>query len=271
MSQIGIQIVKRHEGFREFAYPDPASPLAAACRKAGINLRWGFEPAARLFSRVPEDLRELSPKPWTVGYGETRDIEPDTRWSESEASNYLSLRYIEFESAVMRACTVRPNAHQLAAMTCLAYNVGVSGFQRSTVRRAHNRGDHQAASRAFTLWNKAGGRVYPGLTRRRAEEAALYLKPVPDDVSDGAADEAMPQTVDAESSMAASPINRSAAIAGGTAAVATVAETARTVGDIKYSVADLGDWLVPIMLLVIVALCGYLIWQRVQQRKGGWA
>jgi lysozyme len=81
----------------------------------------------------------------------------------------------------------------------------------------------------------------------------------------------MPQTVDAESRMTESPINRAGVVAGGTAAVATVAETARTVADVKYSVSSLGDWLVPVLLVVVVVLCGYTVWQRVQQRKGGWA
>ena len=51
--------------------------------------------------------------------------------------------------------------------------------------------------------------------------------------------------------------------------MATVAETARTVADVKYSVGLLGDWLVPILLIIVVALCGYIVWSRLSQRKGG--
>ena len=82
--------------------------------------------------------------------------------------------------------------------------------------------------------------------------------------------EAMPQSVDAESPMHASPINRAGVVAGGTAAVATVAETARTVAEVKYSVSSLGDWLLPVLLLVIVVLCGFVVWNRFNQRKEGW-
>ena len=130
----------------------------------------------------------------------------------------------------------------------------------------HNRGDTLAASRAFGLWNKANHREEPGLTARRAEEAALYLMdeaPETEDLS--------PQAVEPESRMVESPINRAGVVAGGTAAVATVAETARTVSDVKSSVQSLGDWVVPILLLVVVGLCGYIIWQRFKQRSGGWA
>ena len=65
--------------------------------------------------------------------------------------------------------------------------------------------------------------------------------------------------------------HRAGVVAGGTAAVATVAETARTVADVKYSTQALGDWLVPVLLIAVVALCGYIIWHRVNQRKQGWA
>lgn len=51
----------------------------------------------------------------------------------------------------------------------------------------------------------------------------------------------------------------------------TVAETARTVADVKYSASALGDWLIPVLLICVIGACGYMIWQRISQRKGGWA
>ena len=64
---------------------------------------------------------------------------------------------------------------QFGAMVALAYNIGLAGFAKSSVRRLHNAGDHKSAARAFGLWNKQAGKVLPGLTRRRAAEALLYL------------------------------------------------------------------------------------------------
>ena len=123
---------------------------------------------------------------------------------------------------------------------------------------------------SFLLTSRPDGKVYAGLTKRRAEESALYLTPEPDDVSAPIAP-AMPQRIDPESTMTESPINRAGVVAGGTAAVATVAETARTVADVKYSTQALGDWLVPVLLIVVVALCGFMVWQRIRQRREGWA
>ena len=266
-----IELIKRHEGFRSYAYPDPASPLALATPQ--FRRRWGREPASVLLALLPEKINKLSAAPWTCGYGETKGVGPDDFWTEAEASARLEVRYKEFEDSVLRACTAKPNANQLAAMTSLCYNIGPAGFKRSTVLKAHNRGDHQAAARAFGLWNKSGGKVYAGLTRRRSEEAALYLTPEPDDVGNVAEglDLAMPQRIDAERPMTASTINRASVVAGGTAAVATVAETARTVADVKYSAQSLGDWLVPALLVCVVLLCGYVAWERIRQRREGWA
>ena len=221
-----------------------------------------------LLALLPEKISKLSAAPWTCGYGETKGVGPDDFWTEAEASARLEVRYKEFEDSVLRACTAKPNANQLAAMTSLCYNIGPAGFKRSTVLKAHNRGDKQAAARAFGLWNKSGGKVYAGLTRRRAEESALYL--TPDPRVQMVTEQDMPQRIDPESTMSQSPINRAGVVAGGTAAVATVAETARTVADVKYSAASLGDWLVPILLIAVVGLCGYVVWQRVKQRREGW-
>ena len=64
---------------------------------------------------------------------------------------------------------------QFGAMVCLAYNIGVKAFARSTVLRLHKAGDWKGAARAFGMWSKQKGKTLPGLVRRRAAEAALYL------------------------------------------------------------------------------------------------
>ena len=232
--------------------------------KQGLALIKEFEGfRAQAYIPVPGDRV-------TIGYGFTDGVKMGDTMTREEADARLIEELRPYEMAVWQACTNEPNQNEFDAMTSLCYNIGTAGFKRSTVLKAHNRGDHQAAARAFGLWNKSGGKVYAGLTKRRAEESALYLTPAPDDVSAPIAP-AMPQRIDPESTMVESPINRAGVVAGGTAAVATVAETARTVADVKYSTQALGDWLVPILLIVVVALCGYVVWTRVKQRREGWA
>ncbi len=284
INQAGVSLLHERETFVGHAYPDPYSALGKALRSAG---RW--REYLRAPFAIPASMRHLSGAPWTVGWGFTRGVKEGDRMSRSEADARLAAELREYAAAVRAACVVPTNENELAAMVVLAYNIGIAGFQRSTVLRAHNRGDKAAAARAFRLWNKAAGEVSPGLESRRIAEAALYLRPVPGavetamvglgDAVEGAgapsvadADPVvLPQQVDPERPMAASSINRAGVVAGGTAAVATVAETARTVADVKYSAQSLGDWLVPVLLLAVVALCGYIVWERVKQRKGGWA
>ena len=202
---------------------------------------------------------------WTVGFGFTKGVKPGDKMTRSEAAARLKVELVEYEQGVLNACTNPPNENEFSAMVCFAFNVGVAGFKKSSVLKAHNRGDKQAAARAFGLWNKAGGKTLPGLTRRRMAEAALYLEPV-------AIDEVqMPQAIDEERPMTASTINRAGVVAGGTATVAAVSETIQTVNGLKHGVSELGDWVLPALLVVVVALAGYIVWERLKQRREGFA
>ena len=209
----------------------------------------------------------------TIGYGFTHGVKMGDVMTRDEADARLIEELRPYETVVWQGCTNEPNQNEFDAMTSLCYNIGPGGFKRSTVLKAHNRGDHQAAARAFGLWVNAGGKQWPGLVRRRAAEAALYLEPIPDDVSDpmdGPIEE-MPQAVEPERSMMKSEINRASLAAGGTTALAAVAETVNTVNSVKYGVEGLGAWLVPLLLVFVVGLIGYIVYMRFSQRSSGWA
>ena len=259
----GEAYVKSKEAYRRYAYPDPASPLMEACRANGIKLRWGFRPAQELLAQLPPTIASLSAAPWTCGYGETDGVTSATEWTEDEASIVFHTRYKEFQTGVLRLCTVQPTTCQIAAMTSLAYNIGLGAFEKSSVLAAHNRRDFVAASKAFGLWNKAGGRVRAGLTARRAEESAMYLRPE--------AAEAAPvsNAVEPPKTMAESKINQASVVAGGTAAIASATQVVTTVKEFTDGVQSLGSMLVPALLVVAVAACGYIIYQRYQQRHQG--
>jgi lysozyme len=128
--------------------------------------------------------------------------------------------------------------------------------------KRHNAGDFTAAARAFAMWNKSNGQVMGGLIARRAEEAALYLTPV---------EEADPiaQSVDVEKPMTASTINKASVVAGGTASLAAVSQTLSAVNEVKYGIESLGSWVVPLLLVAVVGLCGFIIWQRWDMRQKG--
>lgn len=77
------------------------------------------------------------------------------------------------------AVRVPLNANERTALLSFVYNVGSANFRASTLLRRLNAGDRPGAAREFDRWVLAGGRVLPGLVRRRAAERRLFLTPVP--------------------------------------------------------------------------------------------
>ena len=175
-------------------------------------------------------------------------------------------RKTEYVDPIKAACRVEPNENQLAAMACLAWNIGVNGFKQSTVLKAHNRGDFAAAGRAFALWNKAGGKEFAALTARRHAEAGLYAKPVED-----AEPIPMPQTVDTESTMKTSTIATAGTATAAVSAVSVASQVAQDVASIRDA---LGPWMgYAILAAAVIGLAtgAYIVIERLRQRKGGWA
>lgn len=214
---------------------------------------------------------------WTIGWGETDGVRPGDTCTPEQADRWLLEDLTERAAAVRELCTREPSPHELAAMVSLAYNVGLAGLQRSTVLRQHNAGNAQAAARAFGLWNKArvGGQLVelPGLTARRAREAALYLTP------DADAQPRMPQAVEAESSLRRSPIAQAGAVLVGAPVVDLATQASEGVAAIKPAVTairslvvdTLGippDWALPALALVVGLVV--LRW-RLRQRQEGYA
>lgn len=115
---------------------------------------------------------------WTIGYGHTGpDVTEGLSVTQDEAEALLRQDLEKFQDGVDAAIGADTSDNQYGAMVSLAFNIGLGNFCGSSVLRTHNAGDHQAAADAFLMWNKAGGRVLPGLDRRRHEERALYLTP----------------------------------------------------------------------------------------------
>lgn len=76
----------------------------------------------------------------------------------------------------VRQCTPHLAGNQLVAATLLTYNIGVSGYCKSTVARRFNAGDLRGGCDAFGRWVYAGGKVVKGLVNRRNYERAICLK-----------------------------------------------------------------------------------------------
>jgi lysozyme len=137
----------------------------------------------------------------TIGWGHTnahgRKFDASDVWTQTECDEALLRDMAGFEKAVQRLVKVSVNQNQFDALVSFAYNCGDGALAKSTLLRKLNAGDYAGAAAQFAAWNKGGGRVLPGLTRRRAAEAALFRAP---DISPKSAPEPLPPPPDIESS-----------------------------------------------------------------------
>jgi lysozyme len=119
----------------------------------------------------------------TIGYGHTSNaglpkVFDNMTISEYQAEFILRQDLVKFEHVVAKALggTIAfLTSNQFSACVSLCYNIGASGFRRSSVVRYIHKSDLNKAAGSFRLWNKAGGKVLKGLTRRRAAERDLFL------------------------------------------------------------------------------------------------
>lgn len=141
VSKAGVDLIKEFEGCRLTAYKDAV----------GIpTIGWG--------------ATRINGKPVTMGLRITQ-----------ETADALLLEDIERHADPVRdMVSGYATQGQFDALVSFAFNVGVNALKRSTLLRKHMEGDHEGAANEFARWNRAGGRVLAGLTRRRAAEAKLY-------------------------------------------------------------------------------------------------
>ncbi|HYG49012.1 MAG TPA: lysozyme [Allosphingosinicella sp.] len=114
--------------------------------------------------------------PWTIGWGTTGpDVRKGVVWTQQQCDDRFAAHVAEFAEKVAKLLGNAPTTqHQFDAMVSFAYNVGVGNLSSSTLLRKHKAGDFAGAAAEFAKWNKAAGKVLPGLTRRRTAEAGLY-------------------------------------------------------------------------------------------------
>ena len=137
VSENGLRLIKEFEGLRLKAYQD----------SVGI---------------------------WTIGYGHTAGVKEGDVITEEQATEFLRDDAIFAEQCVSNSIRVPVTQNEFDALVAFTFNVGCGNFRKSTLLAKLNEGDYEAAAREFHRWNKAGGQVLAGLTRRRAAEAQLF-------------------------------------------------------------------------------------------------
>jgi lysozyme len=118
---------------------------------------------------------------WTIGYGHTLDVVPETHKLASASAAKLLLRtdLTIYASAVRRLVRAPLTQRQFDALVSLAYNIGIGAFEASTLRKQLNAEHYARAANHFADWDKATvkGRlvVVDDLVRRRKTERAMFL------------------------------------------------------------------------------------------------
>ena len=112
---------------------------------------------------------------WTIGYGHTKDVQPGDEWSESHADHMLEVEMEEYEGYIHDSVTAPINQDQFDALVSWVYNLGGGNLNASTMLKVLNAGQYEEVPAQMMRWNKAGGKVLEGLTRRRQAEANLFM------------------------------------------------------------------------------------------------
>ena len=141
ISKQGLELIKRFEGLHLVAYLDPV--------------------------KIP-----------TIGYGtiviDGKPVRLGTTITQAQAEAYLYADIQKFEDHVNQLLNVPVSQEQFDALVSFVYNLGPTNFRKSTLLRLLNQGRYEEAQPQFLRWNRAGGHVLRGLTRRRLAEAALF-------------------------------------------------------------------------------------------------
>lgn len=149
-----------------WSYPDPASPI-------GLGVYSQEQLAQMTFEQ-----KKLLGHPWTIGWGSTGpDVGPDLYWTREQCDNRFNQHVEKFVTGMLDLSPglVTEPDRRIAAILSFCYNCGLGNYRISTFRRRVNEKNWEEASREILKWNKAQGRVLPGLTRRRKAESLLLI------------------------------------------------------------------------------------------------
>ena len=165
LSKAGEDLMHKYEGFRSRPYLCPAHiwtiGYGHVLYQEQIRL-----PVVRVEGKETPMIRKEMPL----------KQEDNRVWTKTEIDELFRTDVGTFERGVLRLVPgVVGRQGSFDALVSISYNFGLGNLQRSTIRMRANRGDWEGAAEAFRVWTKGGGKVLPGLVKRREAEIALFL------------------------------------------------------------------------------------------------
>jgi len=161
------------------AFPDQLEEVAALDLLSDVLLRRaGLRRVVESLEAVRDVLRldrlPMVGQPCRKEYA--LRAEDNRVWSKEEIDQLFASDIASFERGVLRLVPgTAGRQSSFDALVSFAFNVGLGNLQRSTVRARANRGDWEGAAEALMMWTRGGGRVLPGLVRRRQAEREMFL------------------------------------------------------------------------------------------------
>lgn len=139
ISKAGLELIKKYEGCQLKAYKCPAG--------------------------IP-----------TIGFGHIRGVKMGMTITQEIADKLLQEDIAPTEKA-LNALKINFRQGQFDALVSFIFNLGIGNFNSSTLKKKIIAGakDEDIAAE-FAKWNKAAGKVLAGLTKRREEEAKLWME-----------------------------------------------------------------------------------------------
>lgn len=139
-----IDLIKKYEGFRPQSYQD----------SVGV---------------------------WTIGYGTTiinnQPVKQGMTITQDKALQLVQQEVNKLWSQIESILKVKINDNQMNALVDFAYNLGFNALKNSTLMRLINESKFDKAANEFPRWVYAGGKVLPGLVKRREAEKQLFIEP----------------------------------------------------------------------------------------------
>lgn len=215
-SQAGIDLIKKHESLKLHSYLCPAGK-------------------------------------WTIGYGSTTKVKEGMTITPEQAEQRLAFDLDGAEAAVNNYVKVPLTQPQFDALVSFVFNVGAGAFQSSTLLAVLNQGDYKGAAAQFKRWEYGGGKVLAGLSKRRKEEAIMFMKP-----------------------LTKSSTMKVASVTGAVGAVTAVTSTLAIIEPalpvVRAAASIAQDYPLGVLVfggVLLLAVAGFMVWKRIDDRRKG--
>jgi len=232
-SEAGLRLIKEFEGFRSKAYVCPAGVL-------------------------------------TIGYGHTSAAGEPAVVRGMEITNGVAHEILRsdlerFERGVTRLVKVDLEQNQFDVLVSFAFNCGLGNLKKSTLLKRVNAKRFEDVPAELMKWTKGGGKVLPGLVRRRRAEAEMWQRLGAESESET---RSTPDTPTPSKKITQSKEAGAAAVAGGAGAIAAAQEVIPAVQQAGGIISGLSEALgrPAVIAFIVVAIAAAGIWYWRKQR-----